>query len=422
MKILIVGSGGREHALAWKVRQSPLVDTLFCAPGNAGTAQIGMNVPIQAEDIEGLVDFAQREHIDLTIVGPEAPLVQGIVDTFQHRGLRIFGPTKQAAAIEGSKGYAKSLMQRYGIPTASSVEYKTPAEAKEYLQQCKFPVVVKADGLAAGKGVIICKDKAEAMRAVEQIMVERIFGKAGERILIEEFLMGQEASCFVLTDGRQLLPFPASQDHKAIYDQDQGPNTGGMGAYSPAPLVDDLLQERIQQHIMQPVIAALRQKGHPYTGILYAGLMIHQGEAKVLEFNARLGDPEAQVLLVRLRNDLVPVLEAAIEGTLERVQLEWRPEAAVCVVMAAQGYPGSYAKGKEIQGLEAVAEMEDVIVFHAGTALQGEKVVTSGGRVLGVTALGKTIAEAIDRAYAAVKKITWDGVYYRTDIGRKALV
>jgi phosphoribosylamine--glycine ligase len=397
------------------------VDILFCAPGNAGTATLGSNVPIPAEDIEGLARFAQQEKIDLTVVGPEAPLVMGIVDTFHRRGLRIFGPTQQAAEIEGSKIYAKYLMKHVGIPTAKSGVFVTPDDAKIHLRKCPFPVVVKAEGLAAGKGVIICQSEAEAIQAVEQIMVARVFGNAGARILIEEFLPGQEASWFVLTDGTHSIPFPSSQDHKAIYDHDHGPNTGGMGAYSPAPIVDQTLEETIQQRIMQPALAALAQKGRPYTGVLFAGLMISQQEPKVLEFNARLGDPEAQVLLMRLQSDFIPALEAAIDGTLDQVQLAWREEAAVCVVMAAQGYPGPYDKGREIHGLAEVAALDNVVVFHAGTTQQGDKVVTSGGRVLGVTALGKTIAEARERAYAAVHLIRWDGVHFRTDIGQKAL-
>ncbi|RMF89507.1 MAG: phosphoribosylamine--glycine ligase [Nitrospinota bacterium] len=421
MKVLIVGSGGREHALAWKIRQSPRVDTLFCAPGNAGTATLGTNLPIPAEDVEGLANFATREDIDLTVVGPEAPLVAGIVDVFRQRGLRIFGPTRQAAEIEGSKIYAKSLMQRFHIPTAQSALFSTPEEARAFLPRCTYPVVVKADGLAAGKGAIICRNEGEATEAIEQMMVKRIFGKAGERILIEEFLPGEEASVFALTDGTHLLPLPSAQDHKAVYDQDRGPNTGGMGAYSPAPLVERTGPEKIRQQILEPAVAALAQEGRPYTGVLYAGLMIQQQEPKVLEFNARFGDPEAQVLLVRLEDDLIPALEATIDGTLDQIRLRWRKEAAVCVVMASQGYPGPYEKGKEIQGLEAVAEMEDVVVFHAGTALREGKVVTSGGRVLGVTALGETIAAAIERAYTAVKQIWWEGVHYRTDIGQKAL-
>ncbi len=421
MKVLVVGSGGREHAIAWKLKQSSRIKKIFSAPGNPGTAETGENVPIKADDIEGLKDFALSEGIDLTVVGPELPLTLGIVDLFKREGLKIFGPEKGAAELEGSKVFSKELMAEYNIPTAGFRVFDDMEEAKRYVESKGAPLVVKADGLAAGKGAIVCKKTEEALEALRLIMEERAFGDAGRRVVIEDFLEGEEASFICITDGKNVVPLAASQDHKAVYDGDRGPNTGGMGAYSPAPIVTGELEREIVDTIMVPVVRAMEAEGRPYRGVLYAGLMIRDGRPMVLEFNCRFGDPEAQPLLVRLKDDLFELLLEASTGSLDGVELHWDERAALCVVMASKGYPGSYEKGKEIHGLEEVSKMEDVVVFHAGTALKDGKVVTAGGRVLGVTGLGKDIKEAMERAYSAVKKISWDGVYYRTDIGMKAL-
>ena len=421
MRVLVIGSGGREHALAWKIAQSPRVKKIYCAPGNAGIADLAECVPIPAGDLPELLEFARREHIDLTVVGPEGPLSAGIVDLFEKEGFRIFGATRRAAEIEGSKSFAKSLMARYGIPTAKGRSFTDHAEAAEYLRRTGVPVVVKADGLAAGKGVIVCHTEAEARAALDLVMVKREFGAAGNQVLIEEFLTGEEASFLAFTDGRTVLPLPSSQDHKAIFDDDQGPNTGGMGAYSPAPVVDRLIHRKIMNEVMIPTVKAMAAEGRPYKGVLYAGLMIDGDRIKVLEFNGRFGDPEAQPLLMRIKSDIVPVMEAVIDGRLDQATLDVDRRAAVCVVMASKGYPGSYPKGLPIRGLDAAKGMPDVAVFHAGTARRQADVVTDGGRVLGVTALGDTVEAAIATAYAAVGAIGWDGAYCRKDIGRKAL-
>ena len=421
MKILVVGGGGREHALCWKLAQSPLVEKVYCAPGNAGIAQDAECHPIPVNDFEALASLVQREDIDLTIVGPEDPLAKGIVDFFEKRGLKIFGPSAKAAQIEGSKVFAKELMAKYGIPTASFEVFDDPGQAIAYVEKKGAPIVVKADGLAAGKGVIVCHTVEEAREAIEKIMVKKVFGDAGKRVVIEECLFGEEASFMIITDGETLLPLPTSQDHKPLLDGDRGPNTGGMGAYSPAPVVNEALAQEIMETIMEPVIKALAKEGALYQGVLYGGLMISQGKPYVLEFNCRFGDPECQPLMMRLKSDLAQVIQAAMDGKLAGQELEIDPRAAVCVVMASKGYPGKYEKGKLIKGLSEVAKMKDVKVFHAGTARRGRGYVTAGGRVLGVTALGKDIPEAIKRAYEAVSKIYWNGVYYRTDIGAKAL-
>ncbi len=421
MRVLVVGGGGREHALAWKIAQSPRVDRVYVAPGNAGTALVAENVPIGAEDVEALAGFAERERIDLTVVGPEAPLVLGIVDRFRERGLRVFGPSAAAARLEGSKAFAKAVMERYGVPTAGYREFTDPEAARAHVRRQGAPVVVKADGLAAGKGVTVARTVEEALAAVDAIMVDRAFGEAGARIIVEECLEGEEASFLAFCDGRRVLPMASSQDHKPVFDGDEGPNTGGMGAYSPAPVVTPELFDEIMETVMRPVVEGLARDGIPYVGVLYAGLMIREGRPKVLEFNCRFGDPECQPIVVRMKGDLVPVLEACIDGELDRVGLEWDPRAAVCVVMASGGYPGSYRKGIEIRGLEEAAALEDVVVFHAGTRREGDRVVTAGGRVLGVTALGDDIPAAIRRAYEAVERISWEGAHYRRDIGRKAL-
>lgn len=421
MKVLVVGSGGREHALVWKLGQSPGVKTIFCAPGNAGISALARCIDISATDIDSLVDFASREKIDLTVIGPEVPLALGIVDRFQAAGLRVFGPSGKAARLEGSKVFMKELLQKYRIPSARFASFTDRESALRYIDAQAPPLVVKTDGLAAGKGVIVAESIAEARAAVDLFMKDRAFGEAGNRVVVEEFLRGEEASFLAFTDGRTVLPLPSSQDHKAVYDGDRGPNTGGMGAYSPAPVVTGELHGQVMEKIMFPVVRALAAEGCPYRGVLYAGLMIENGEAKVLEFNCRFGDPEAQPLLMRLKSDLLGIMEAVIDDRLGEVELEIDPRPAVCVVMAAGGYPGAYEKGKVIGGLDRAGNHAEVMVFHAGTARRGEDVVTNGGRVLGVTALGATVREAIDRAYAAAAEIDWDGCYYRKDIGHRAL-
>ena len=421
MKVLVIGSGGREHALVWKINQSPLVKKVFCAPGNAGIAELAECVAIPAGDLQALCGFARQQKIDLTVVGPEGPLSEGIVDLFQKEGLRIFGATRRAAEIESSKSFAKELMTKYRIPTALGRSFRSYEKARRYLRQAGVPVVVKADGLAAGKGVIVCESEKEAQDALERIMVLREFGAAGNQVVIEECLRGEEASFLAFTDGRTVLAMPSSQDHKAIYDEDRGPNTGGMGAYSPAPVVDRLIHQRVMNEVMIPTVKAMAAEGRTYQGVLYAGLMIDRDQIKVLEFNGRFGDPEAQPLLMRIKSDIVPVMEAVIDGRLDQCVLDIDVRASVCVVMASAGYPGKYPKGLPIKGLEAAKRMKDVVVFHAGTARKEKAVVTDGGRVLGVTALGDTVADAIDKAYQAVGRISWEGAYCRKDIGRKAI-
>jgi phosphoribosylamine--glycine ligase len=421
MKILVVGGGGREHALVWKIAQSPKVSNIFCAPGNAGISEQATLVPIKANDLNGLLNFASREKIDLTIVGPEEPLTKGIVDLFESKGLTIFGASQKAAELEGSKAFAKEMMKKYRVPTSSYEIFEDPKKAKDYIRRQGAPIVVKADGLAAGKGVILCKTVEEALKSVDQIMVEKIFGEAGNRIVVEEYLVGEEASYIAFTDGKAILAMASSQDHKQVFEGDQGPNTGGMGAYSPAPVVTDEVHEKIIEKILRPIIQGMGEEGRPYKGVLYAGLMIHEGHPKVLEFNARFGDPETQPVLMRMKGDIIPILGACIEGNLSRYKIEWDSRAAVCVVMASKGYPGDYEKGEPISGLKEVSQMEDIFVFHAGTALKDGQMSTNGGRVLGVTGLGKDIPRAIERTYQAVQKISWQGVHYRKDIGQKAL-
>jgi phosphoribosylamine--glycine ligase len=421
MKVLVVGGGGREHTLVWKFNQSPRVEKVFCAPGNAGTALEGTNVPIDVEDIPALVDFAKKEGIGLTAVGPEMPLTLGIVDAFEAAGLRVFGANQAAAEIEGSKVFTKDLLKKYNIPTGDYQVFTDPGEAKAYIDQLGAPIVVKADGLAAGKGAIVCQTVEEAYTAVDTCMVDREFGEAGDTVVVEEFLVGEEASFLAFSDGKTVLPLATSQDHKPIFDGDKGPNTGGMGAYSPAPVVTDDLFDQAMNEVMIPTVNAMAAEGRPYKGVLYAGLMIKDGRARVLEFNARFGDPEAQPLLMRMDGDLVEVMEACIDGTLDQVTLNWQDDATICVVMASGGYPGSYDKGEVISGIEDADQLEGVKVFHAGTAQKDGQVVTAGGRVLGVTARGADIPQAIERAYDAVKLIKWNGAQYRTDIGAKAI-
>lgn len=422
MKLLLIGGGGREHTLAWKIAQSPLLEKLYCIPGNAGIAEIAVCKKMDVEgDLEPIARFAMEEKIDLTVVGPEDPLAHGIVDYFESLGLKIFGPSKLAAEIESSKVFSKELMVKYNIPTAKNETFDDPNKAKAYIKKIGPPIVIKADGLAKGKGVIVCHDLDKALDAVDIIMIKKEFGEAGNRVLVEEFLTGEEASFIAFTDGMTILPMASSQDHKPIYDSDKGPNTGGMGAYSPAPVVTDEVHNLIMETIMKPAIKGMAAEGRHYKGILYAGLMISDGKPKVMEFNARMGDPETQAVLPRLKSDIIPIIQACIDGTLDKIQMEWTKEPAVCVVMASGGYPDKYEKGKTIIGLDKASEMKDVMVFHAGTAKQDDRIVTNGGRVLGVTALGTDIKDAIDRAYKAVGKISFDKAYFRTDIGHKAI-
>ena len=420
MNVLIVGGGGREHALAWKIAQSPKVTALFCAPGNPGTAQVATNVNLQADDLDGLLQFALDQSIDLTVVGPEQPLVLGLADRFQEKRLKVFGPSAKAAQLEGSKAFSKNLMQKYGIPTAAYAAFDHADAARAYLKG-KGPQVVKADGLAAGKGVFVCADEAEAVDAIRRIMNDKIFGESGNRIIIEERLEGQEVSLLAFTDGTTVLPMEVAQDHKPAFDGDTGPNTGGMGACSPAPVFTPELKQQVIDRVMLPAVNGMRAEGIPYQGVLYAGLMITADGPKVLEFNARFGDPETQPIMMRMDSDIVPILEACANGTLDACSLEWKPGAAVCVVMASEGYPGSYDKGRPISGLDQANSLPGVSVFHAGTKQDGDIIVTNGGRVLGVTALGGNVQMAIVKAYQAVGKIKWPGVHYRTDIGQKAL-
>ncbi|QTA82699.1 Phosphoribosylamine--glycine ligase [Desulfonema limicola] len=421
MKILVIGGGGREHALIWKIKQSPKVSMIYCAPGNGGIADMAECLPISADDIDKLAEFAKDQSIDLTIVGPEDPLSKGIVDRFENQGLRIFGASRLAAEIESSKSFAKELMLKYSIPTAKGESFTDYDAAKAFIKNMGVPIVVKADGLAAGKGVMVCHTENQAIDALNRIMIDSAFGNAGEKVVIEECLTGEEASFLAFTDGKTVLPLPSSQDHKPIYDDDKGPNTGGMGAYSPAPVIDRYMHNRIMQEIMIPTVKAMAAEGRPYKGVLYAGLMINRDQIKVLEFNGRFGDPEAQPLLMRMKNDIIPVMEAIIEERLHTCTLSIDERAAVCVVMASGGYPGSYEKGMLISGLDKVKQMEDIFVFHAGTAATEKGIAANGGRVLGVTALGNSVKQAISTAYNAVSKIDWKDVQYRKDIGQKAL-
>ena len=421
MRVLVVGSGGREHALAWKIRQSPLVDKVFCAPGNGGISQIAECVDIKADDIAGLTAFASRNKIDLTVVGPEAPLSGGITDKFSANGLRVFGPSKEAARLESSKVFMKELAKKYGIPTAVFEVFTESAAAKKYIKGFKGKFVVKADGLAAGKGVIVCSSKEEGLEAVEAMMERKIFKDAGKKVIIEECLEGEEASIIVVTDGKDALPLASAQDHKRTLDGDKGPNTGGMGAYSPAPVVTDETMKAVMKDIIRPAIDGLSKEGIKYTGALYAGLMIDSSGPKLLEFNCRFGDPETQAILPRLKSDFVELIEASIDDEIDIASLQWDERPCVSVVISSGGYPGEYKTGFEIDGLDALEKMKDVYVFHAGTRASGEKTVTAGGRVLNVTALGSDIKDAIDRCYNAVNLIEFEGMHFRRDIGYRAL-
>lgn len=421
MKVLVIGSGGREHALVWKIGQSPKVDKIYCAPGNAGIAQQAECVAIKADDLDGLLAFAQQNQIDLTVVGPEVPLTMGIVDKFQAQGLKIFGPSGKAAEIEGSKTFAKDLMAKYNIPTAKYGAFTDAAEAKAFLDTVGLPCVVKADGLAAGKGVLICETKAEAEEAIADILVDNKFGSAGSRVVVEEFLTGQEVSMLAFTDGKTVVPMVSSQDHKRIWDGDKGLNTGGMGAYSPAPVYTADIHEIVVPQVLEATVKAMETEGRSFSGILYAGLMLTADGPKVLEFNARFGDPETQAVLPRLKSDLVDIFLAIIDGRLNEMDIQWYEEAAVCVVMASGGYPETSEKGQVITGL-AEAAATGAIVFHAGTKENDGNIVTNGGRVLGISALGNDIAQAIANAYRGVEQIKFENMQYRTDIGKKAFL
>ena len=420
MKVLVIGGGGREHALVWKISQSAKVKKIYCAPGSAAIGELAECVAIGPEQIKKLADFAAKEKIDLTVVGPELPLTLGITDLFEERGLRIFGPNREAAQLEGSKAFAKEILRDNAIPTAAFATFTDAALAKNFIANQKTPIVVKADGLAAGKGVLICATRAEADAAVDEILLDKTFGPAGEKVVIEEFLDGEEASFMVLTDSDHILPLASSQDHKRVFDNDQGSNTGGMGAYSPAPVVTPEVHRRILHEILAPLLAGLKKKNIRYRGVIYVGLMITQDGPTVLEFNARFGDPECQPIMMRLKSDLVELMEAVIDGRLGEAQVRWLDDAAVCVVLAAAGYPGAYDKGKEILGLEKLRDWSNGFVFHAGTTKDNGRWVTSGGRVLGVTARGKSVADAVREAYRAVGEISWDGMHYRKDIARRA--
>jgi phosphoribosylamine--glycine ligase len=427
LKVLVIGGGGREHALVWKLAQSQQVSRIFCAPGNAGIASLAECVPLAITDSEGLLAFAVENGIDLTVVGPEVPLIAGIVDLFEQRGLRIFGPAREPAQLEGSKAYAKGLMLRYGIPTAHFAVF-TSQEAASYYLKSHFeahpeaPLVVKADGEAAGKGVFICRTDEDAQSALHQIMEERVFGASGDAVIVEEFLEGEEASLMAFTDGTTIVPMLAVQDHKRALDNDEGPNTGGMGCYAPVPAVTPALYQQAVDQILRPAVDAIRESGIPYKGVIYAGIMIGKdGSLKTLEFNCRFGDPETQVVLPLLETDLVDILLGVTDAHLDEVEVRWKPQSGVCVVLASGGYPNAYPTGLPIDGLEQVAHLSDVVAFHAGTKFDDEgRVVTNGGRVLGVTALGDDFTQARARAYAAVKNISFDHMHYRTDIGHRA--
>lgn len=429
MKVLVVGNGGREHALSWKIAQSNRVDDVFVAPGNAGTARDAINVDIAGDDVQGLIKFAKENQIGLTVIGPEAPLAIGIVDAFEEEKLRVFGPSQAAAQLESSKAFCKNLLRQADVPTADFLVFRDPDDAMRFIkgrypgEKDRCPVVVKADGLAAGKGVIVCKRRSDALEAIDRISRRKEFGAAGAQMIIEERLEGQEASVLAITDGRTILPLPPAQDHKPAFDGDTGPNTGGMGAYCPTPMVDDALLAWIEEHVLVPSVHTMKRNRKPFRGVLYAGLMLTpQAGPKVLEYNCRFGDPECQPLLLRLKSDLVDILDAVVDQSLDQIETpEWDTQPAVCVVMASKGYPGDYEKGEEITGIDEADAMEGVKVFQAGTKLDGDRILTSGGRVLGVTALGENIAKAKLNAYTAVQKVRWSGSWCRKDIGDKGM-
>ena len=420
MNILLIGSGGREHALAWALANSPLLTKLYVAPGNAGMSELAELVSLDAADHGGVIDFCQTKGIDFVVVGPEAPLVAGLVDDLTAAGIKAFGPSKAAAQLEGSKSFTKAICDAANIPTAKYGHFKNAADAKAHVETHDAPIVVKADGLAAGKGVVVAMAKDEALEAIDACF-DGSFGDAGAEVVLEEFLEGEEASFFVLSDGKNILPLATAQDHKRAFDGDKGPNTGGMGAYSPAPVMTDALVERTLEEIIRPTVAEMAKRGSPFKGVLFAGLMITDEGPKLIEYNTRFGDPECQVLMMRLKDDLLTLLMASADGTLDKVSARWRPETAMTVVLAANGYPGSYEKGTEIRGLDAAASANDVEIFHAGTRREGDSILANGGRVLNVTALGSTVAEARDKAYDAVTKVDWPEGFCRTDIGWRAL-
>lgn len=421
MKVLLVGQGGREHAIAWKIGQSPKVEKVFCAPGNAGMEKVAERVSISSSDLEGLLQFARQNRIDLTLVGPEAPLVGGMVDRFRAEGLRIFGPDRYASQLEGSKIFAKQLMQKLNIPTASFQVFDDPEVAMDYVAKSPFPLVIKADGLAAGKGVSIVHSRAEAVEAVHLAMIKKVFGQAGERLVIEDCLEGVEASLIAISDGRRIVSLASSQDHKRIFDGDQGPNTGGMGAYSPAPFVSEEIRKEAEERVFKPLTKEFYEQGHPFVGFLYAGVMVGEEGLKVLEFNVRFGDPEAQVILPRLESDFFDLIWDCCNGRLEKTELRWKDEDCVCVVLASGGYPGDYEKGVKIAGIDIAAGIPHVLVFHAGTEKKEGHLVTSGGRVLNVVASGQGLFQALSRCYEAVHKIYFSNMQYRKDIGSRAL-
>ncbi len=419
MKILVAGGGGREHTIAWKLSQSPLVEKIYAAPGNAGIAELGECVGISSEDIRGLADFAEKNSIDLTVVGPELPLTLGVVDEFEKKGLKIFGPKKEAALIEGSKVFAKEFMKKYHIPTASFRIFEKKEEALDFIRSSEFPLVIKADGLAAGKGAFVIEDLKDAEEVIQKVMGEKVLGEAGNKVVVEDFLTGEEVTILAFSDGKTILPMVSSQDHKRIYDGDRGPNTGGMGAYAPTLMVNDRMMKKVTEEILEPTIYGLNREGRTYRGVLYAGLMVTEMGPKVMEFNCRFGDPETQVVLPLLESDLAEIFLSIINEELELQDVKWKDGSAVCVVLASGGYPDKYEKGKEIFGLKR-ARNSDVMVFHAGTKNEGNRIVTSGGRVLGVTAFDKTMQGALSKAYSAVDKIKFEGMYYRHDIGYRA--
>jgi len=421
LKVLVIGSGGREHALVWKLSQSTKVAKIFCAPGNTGIAEIAECLDIKADDIDALLNFAKYEGIDLTVVGPEVPLTAGIVDTFVKAERRIFGPDKSGARLEGSKVFAKDFMRKYGLPTAEYKTFTSYLHAEEYIRLKGAPVVIKADGLAAGKGVFVCDNTDEAVDSLRLIMRDKAFGDAGSRVVVEQCLKGEEASFMILTDSKTVVPLATSQDHKTIFDGDKGPNTGGMGAYSPAPVITKSLHSKIMKTVVDPMMKGLKREGINYRGVIYAGLMICEGRPYVLEFNCRFGDPETQPILMRLESDLFDMLKATSEGKLKDVQVSWKDDTAVCVVISSKGYPGTYEKGKEIIGLDELKGKRGTMIFHSGTSLNKGKLVTSGGRVLGVTSLGKDIQTARQNAYKAIEKIHFEGMHFRTDIADKAI-
>ncbi|MCF7872596.1 MAG: phosphoribosylamine--glycine ligase [Candidatus Omnitrophica bacterium] len=422
MKVLVVGSGAREHCLVDKLFQSPKVDKVYIAPGNGGTSQLGENIDIKSDDIESLIEFAVANDIGFTVVGPELPLAKGVVDKFKKKGLKIFGPNQELAKLESSKVFAKELMRKYNIPTANFRVFGQPDLAKEYLKKVNFPVVVKADGLAAGKGVIVCGNKEEAKMAIDTIMVEKKFGQAGNNLIIEDCLIGQELSILAFSDGETILPLVASQDHKRAFDNDKGPNTGGMGAYAPTPLLDKQEFDKIIESVFYPLIKGLKKENKLYKGILYAGLMLTENGPSVLEFNVRFGDPETQVVLPKLKGDLADIILKTIEGRLSEAKIAWDLRTCVCVVLASGGYPNKYQKGKEIKGLEVAQQQEDILVYHAGTKREAGKILTNGGRVLSVVGLGSTLEKTKEKVYQAIKKIDFDQMQYRKDISNKALI